>query len=223
MQKKSLTRTLLAAFAMSTSLFAQAAPSVRLLLPERTRLLEGQLVDLVIEVRNASTVSNLSVLAGGTDLTANFSAPVKASLDCNTAPAAVLRANLQSFPAGDITVSVSLTADGANVSDTRLVQVRAFNVTPRRNVVLFIGDAMGTAYRDAARLVSRSIVDGNGKNSFRDGFFDSLLEMDKMPVSGMVMTYGTDSVVPDSANTGTAWASGNKSFLNAVNSLTDGT
>ncbi len=47
--------------------------------------------------------------------------------------------------------------------------------------------------------------------------------MDKMPVSGMSMTYGTDSIVPDSANTGTAWASGNKSFLNAVNSFTDGT
>jgi alkaline phosphatase len=44
-----------------------------------------------------------------------------------------------------------------------------------------------------------------------------------MPVSRMVMTYGTDSVVPDSANTGTAWATGNKSFLNAVNSLGDGT
>ena len=82
---------------------------------------------------------------------------------------------------------------------------------------------MGTAYRDAARLVSRSIVDANGKNSFRDGFFDDLLEMDKMPVSGMSMTYGTDAIVPDSANTGTAWATGNKSYLNAVNSLGDGT
>ena len=82
---------------------------------------------------------------------------------------------------------------------------------------------MGTAYRDAARLVARSIVDANGKNSFRGGYFDDLLEMDKMPVSGMVMTYGTDSVVPDSANTGTAWATGNKSFLNAVNTLADGT
>ncbi|HWB95314.1 MAG TPA: alkaline phosphatase, partial [Bryobacteraceae bacterium] len=93
----------------------------------------------------------------------------------------------------------------------------------RRNVILYIGDAMGTTYRDAARLVSRSIVDANGKNAFREGFFDNLLEMDKMPVSGMSMTYGTDSIVPDSANTGTAWATGNKSFLNAVNSLTDGT
>jgi len=47
--------------------------------------------------------------------------------------------------------------------------------------------------------------------------------MDKMPVSGMSMTYGSDSVVPDSANTGTAWATGNKTFLASVNSLADGT
>jgi alkaline phosphatase len=39
----------------------------------------------------------------------------------------------------------------------------------------------------------------------------------------MVMTYGTDSIVPDSANTGSAWATGNKTFLNGVNSLADGT
>lgn len=39
--------------------------------------------------------------------------------------------------------------------------------------------------------------------------------------NGMSMTYGTDSIVPDSANTGTAWATGNKSFLNAVNVFAD--
>jgi len=66
-------------------------------------------------------------------------------------------------------------------------------------------------------------VDANGQNSLREGYFDSLLEMDKMPVSGMSMTYGSDSVVPDSANTGSAWATGNKTFLASVNSLADGT
>ncbi len=223
MISRSIQRTVLASVVFTASLFAQASPNVRILLPERPRFLEGQLVDLVLEVRNAKSVTNLSVTAGGVDLTAKFGAPAAASLDCNTAPAVVLRANLQSFPAGTIDVKVSLQADGATVTDTRNVLVRPFNVTPNRNIVLFIGDAMGTAYRDAARLVGRSIVDDSGKNSFRDGFFDNLLEMDKMPVSGMSMTYGTDSVVPDSANTGTAWATGNKSFLNAVNVLPDGT
>ena len=225
---KSFPRSILAsavftAFVFSQTMFAQTTPSVRILLPERTRLLEGQLVDLVLEVRNARNVTNLSVTAGSIDLTSKFSAPAPATLDCNTAPAVVVRANLQSFAPGTFDLKVSLQADGATVTDTRSVLVRPFSVAPNRNIVLFIGDAMGTAYRDAARLVSRSIVDDKGKNSFRDGFFDGLLEMDKMPVSGMSMTYGTDSVVPDSANTGTAWATGNKSFLNAVNVIGDGT
>lgn len=218
--KKLFTAALLAA-----PLFAQT-PSIRFALPERLRLLEGQYVDLVVEVRNGAAVSNLKVTAGQTDLTANFSAPVKTELDCDSSSDFVTRANLQSFPsAGDIVLTVNATVDGRSVTDTRTVQVRPFAPAgsgPRRNVILFIGDAMGTAYRDAARLVSRSIVDTSGKNSFREGFFDNLLEMDKMPVSGMSMTYGTDSIVPDSANTGTAWASGNKSFLNAVNTFADG-
>lgn len=211
----------------SVSAYAQSgAPSVRILLPEHTRLLEKQQVDLVLEVRNANAVSGLKVMAGGVDWTTKFAAPVKASLDCDTTSDWVVRADLQSFPdPGQVKLDVSISADGATVTDSRDITVQEFKLPDgrARNIVLFIGDAMGTAYRDAARLVSRAIVDSTGKNSFRDGFFDNLLEMDKMPVSGMSMTYGTDSIVPDSANTGTAWATGNKSFLNAVNTLADGT
>ena len=215
----------LAILILSLPALAQSSPSVKLLLPERFRLLQGQYVDLVLEVRNATAVSGLKVTAGGADLTSKFSAPVKADLDCDNTNDWVLRANLQSLDTvGDVKISVSVSADGTSLTDTRTVLVREFNPgSQRRNVVLFIGDAMGTAYRDAARLVARAIVDSNGKNSFREGYFDDLLEMDKMPVSGMSMTYGTDSIVPDSANTGSAWATGNKSYLNAVNSLGDGT
>ena len=51
------------------------------------------------------------------------------------------------------------------------------------------GDAMGTAYRDAGRIVAKST-----NNRFREGFFDDLQEMDEMPVTGMVMTYALDRV-----------------------------
>ncbi len=221
--------TLLATTALallgSASVFAQT-PSLKLALPERLRLLDGQFVDLVVEVRNASTISNLSVIAGGVDLTARFSKPEVTQLDCDTSGDLVLRADLQSFSTpGTVRLTVSATVGGTTLTDSRDIVVRPFslfNQGVRKNVVLFIGDAMGTAYRDAARLVYRSATDANGKSGLREGFFDTLLEMDKMPVSGMSMTYGSDSVVPDSANTGTAWASGNKSFLNGVNVFADG-
>ena len=214
---------LLAAFC--GSVWAQS-PSLRILLPERTRLLQNQQFDLVLEVRNASSVSNLRVTAGSVDLTQNFTGAAPAQLDCDNSQDWVLRANLQTLDIpGTITLTATATAGSATVTDKRTIQVVEFNAigSRRRNVILFIGDAMGTAYRDAARLVSRAIVDSTGKNSFRDGYFDNLLEMDKMPVSGMSMTYGTDSIVPDSANTGSAWATGNKTYLNAVNVFTDGT
>ena len=170
---------MLAVLALATPLMGQTTkPAVTILLPERTRLLQGQMLDLVVEVRNANNVSGLKVMAGQTDLTAKFGAAVKADLDCDASSDWVMRANLQSFnTAGDVKVDVSVVADGSTISDTRTVQVREFNMPAgqKRNVILFIGDAMGTAYRDAARLVSRSIVDANGKNSFRDGFFDDLL------------------------------------------------
>lgn len=149
---------------------------------------------------------------------------MKTDLDCDSSSDWVYRSNLRSFSTpGDVKLTATATIGSQTYTDTRTIQVREFSTSMKRNMILFIGDAMGTAYRDAARLVSRSIVDAAGKNSFRDGFFEDLLEMDKMPVAGMSMTYGTDSVVPDSANTGTAWATGSKSFLNAVNSLPDGT
>lgn len=218
-------RTLALAFLCGVPILAQSTPNIRFALPERTRLLQGQYVDLVIEVRNASSITGLTVKAGDLDLTSRFSKPETAQLDCDTSADLVLRANLQSFETpGTVRLIVTANVDGATVSDSRDITVRPFSLQgPRKNIILFIGDAMGTAYRDAARLVYRSVVDSNGKSGLREGFFDQLLEMDKMPVSGMSMTYGSDSVVPDSANTGTAWASGNKSFLNGVNVFADGT
>src|SRR5262249_28827936 len=100
---------LLGVLAVVPAAISQTAPSVRVLLPERTRLLQGQLIDLVLEVRNASAVSNLKVTAGAVDLTPKFGAPAKASLDCDTSSDWVIRANLQSFDTpGVVRLDVSL-------------------------------------------------------------------------------------------------------------------
>src|SRR5215468_12680444 len=74
----------------------QTTPNVRLLLPERVRLLQGQLVDLVLEVRNAKVVNGLRVTAGSNDITSKFLSVNAADLDCGTA-GFVIRANQMSF------------------------------------------------------------------------------------------------------------------------------
>lgn len=198
-----------------------SAQSLRLLIPERTRLLQDQRIDLVIEVRGAAAGGSLRVTAGGRDLTPDFTGPVATGLDCNGTPGLVYRANLVSF---DQLGNVPLTATYGGLTDSRNLLIRPFSLANKsRNIILYIGDAMGTAYRDSGRLVGQSVQSPSGGDSFREGFFDSLQQMDKMPISGMVMTYASDRVVPDSANTASAWTTGNKTFEGALGVFADGT
>lgn len=190
-------------------------------LPERTRLLQDQHVDLVIEARNMSSPGPLSVTLNGKDISAKFTGPVQTALDCNGTPGLVYRYDMAGImDVGDVRMTAKLGGLTANKD----IHVRPFTLAAKpRDVILFIGDAMGTAYRDAARLVGKSVETLPGVPGMREGFFDDLLEMDKMPVSGMVMTYGSDRVIPDSANTASAWATGNKTFESALNIFGDGT
>ena len=198
-----------------------SAQSLNLVLPERTRLLQDQRVDLVIEIRGAASGGSLQVTAGGRDLTSLFSGPTMVGLDCNGTAGMVYRADLVSF---EQIGSIPLTATYGSLTDSRTLLVRPFALANKaRNVILYIGDAMGTAYRDAGRIVGQSSQTAAGGDSFREGFFDNLQEMDKMPISGMVMTYASDRVIPDSANTASAWTTGNKTFEGALAVFGDGT
>lgn len=70
-----------------------------------------------------------------------------------------------------------------------------------KNVILFVGDGMGTAQRDAIRLAT---VGENGQ-----------LAMDDMPYLGLIHTSSTTPVT-DSAAAATAFASGVKTYNGAV-------
>ena len=71
-----------------------------------------------------------------------------------------------------------------------------------RNVILLIGDGMGSAHKTAARLYSA------GRNGE--------LAMDRLPVTGMARTWSTEGVVTDSAAAGTALATGVKTYNKAI-------
>lgn len=195
-----------------------------ILLPERTRLLADQRVDLVLEVRNTNTASGLRVTANNRDITNLFTGPTAAALDCNDTPDVVYRAERVGFEAGSVRLVATVTTPAGTRTDVKDITVYPFEVAQqRRNVILFIGDAMSQPYRDAARLVSRSVPNREGVPGIREGFFDDLLEMDQMPVYGSVMTHSLDRVVPDSANTAGAWSTGNKNQTNGMGVFPDGT
>lgn len=207
------------------ALFAEAPPSVRLLLPQRTRLLVRQRIDLVIEARNAGGKRALKVFANDRDITSRFTGPRETDLDCDGTQGLVYRADLFEFTTpGMVKVRVELSDGATPLRDERTIEIKPFSLpkTPR-NYILFIGDAMGNAYRDAARIVGRSVETRPGVPGLREGFFDRLLEMDQMPVAGLVMTYGFASLVPDSAETGTHWSTGNKPLTGMLAAFPDGT
>ncbi|MBU4262070.1 MAG: alkaline phosphatase [Proteobacteria bacterium] len=71
-----------------------------------------------------------------------------------------------------------------------------------RNIILFIGDGMGQAQRQAARL---SAVGDNGR-----------LAMDDMPATGLLHTAAADNPVTDSAAGATAMACGVKTNVGVI-------
>ena len=78
-----------------------------------------------------------------------------------------------------------------------------------KNVILIIGDGMG----DSEITVARNYLKGAG------GFFAGL---DALPLTGQMTHYsvnkdtGKPDYTPDSAATGSAWATGNKTYDNAI-------
>jgi alkaline phosphatase len=193
-------------------------PQIRIVLPETMRLLERQRVDLVIEGRNLPEEGVLKVSAAGRDVAARLSRPRSIDLDCDGGRDFVWRVDLHEFvKPGLAEVRAEWTGGGARLADVRQVQVQPFAPSkPLKNVIIFIGDAMGGSYRDAARMVAR--VDG-----YKDGYYPSLLEMDQMPVSGHVMHNGAERIVSDSAATATHWSTGTKPYSGMLSVLPDGT
>lgn len=109
------------------------------------------------------------------------------------------------------------TDDGAEASVT--VTVEAWNEPragrPRaRNVILFLGDGMGIAARTAARIVSRGVTEGRA---------DGLLAMDRMEVTGLMMTFSLNSIITDSAPGMSSLATGHKAANNQVGVYPDNT
>ncbi|HEY1122102.1 MAG TPA: alkaline phosphatase, partial [Haloferula sp.] len=204
-----------------------AAPSVRIALPERCRLLTRQYFDLRVEAHGLTDTNATLVLRDelGNDLISRFGPADEVTTDNDATPADFDKAwvfRAESIPTEGVKTIIAEVRDtnGTSGNDTRKVGVQRFKTQVRpaskKNLILFIGDAMGQNYRDAGRIVSRSTG-----GSFREGFFDDLLEMDRMPYLGSVMTHSLNALVPDSANTASAWATGNKTVNGALNAFPD--
>ena len=215
---------LLSLFVSPRLVVAQTPPTVRIVVPERFRVLTNQYFDLRVEAENlASPRARLRVSVqneNGQSEPVNYGGPYEVISDNDANPNNIDRAytyRKMSFTTPGIKTIEAIIVDGRRIYGfSTQVYVQDFNLNGQKSIVLYIGDAMGTAYRDASRIVAQST-----DNRFREGWFDDLQQMDKMPVTGMSMTYSLDQVVPDSANTASAWANGNKTANNYLNVFPD--
>ena len=111
---------------------------------------------------------------------------------------------------GPVTVEVG---DGTR---SRKLAWTVYDTGPRKakNVILFIGDGMSPAHRTAARLLSKGIAEGKSLGK---------LAIDDMPHMALVATAGSDSIITDSANAASAYATGHKTAVNAMGVYADRT
>ncbi len=84
-------------------------------------------------------------------------------------------------------------------------------------IFLFIGDGMAVAQRNAAELYLAATVGAGARPE------ETTLLMNTFPAQGMNTTYDLTSVIPDSASTGTALATGKKTASGVVGMDASGT
>lgn len=168
---------------------------------DNAKFLQGQKFDFTVEIADAKD-ANMDVKVNGQDAAKFFGKKADQSLDGTTA---VYRINDVSFPKAG-TVKVDVKDDGLS----RSVEYNVTNEVAQKkakNVILFIGDGMSLQAKQMGRILSKGI---------KEGKYNDLLNMEKMPNMALITTSGYDSLTTDSANSASAYATGHKSVVNAM-------
>jgi alkaline phosphatase len=178
---------------------------------DRAEILVGTRFDFKVEFPGRADPAKVAVTVNGDDQQKVFgkSAVFIEREDGKERSALMLRDVMLTQP-GDYKVRVT---DG---TQAREVAWTVYATGPRKakNVILFIGDGMSPAHRTAARILSKGIAEGRARGK---------LAIDDMPHMAMVATAGSDSIITDSANSASAYATGHKSAVNAMGVYADRT
>ena len=196
----------IALLAAGSTSFAQTVYPI-----DRAEILAGTTFDFKVEFPGLADPAKVSISINGEDYAKAFgnTASFIAREDGKDQSALILRDVSLTQP-GDYKVRVT---DGA-VSREITWNVYATGQRKAKNVILFIGDGMSPAHRIAARLLAKGVAEGKARGK---------LAMDDMPHMALVATAGTDSIITDSANSASAYATGHKSAVNAMGVYADRT
>jgi alkaline phosphatase len=205
-------RTVLAAAAGIAIAMAASAGSAQTVYPiDRADILSGARFDFKVEFAGLADPSKISITLNGKDYAQVFGkAGTFVEREAGKDQSALL---LRDVSLGDAGVYDIRATDGA---ETRELRWNVYDTGPRKakNVILFIGDGMSPAHRVAARLLAKGIAEGKALGK---------LAIDDMPHMALVATAGSDSIITDSANSASAYATGHKSAVNAMGVYADRT
>jgi alkaline phosphatase len=200
---------------ISVSYAAYRAPEVsniNIMPIDRAKFLIGQKFDFAIEVKTAAPANAIEVMINGVTAEKFFGKQAMIHFDRMS----TYRINEVAFPqAGKVAVTVTVTTDRAVEKRTVNYEITADRINkPAKNVILFIGDGMSMQSRQIARILSKGITEGK---------YNGLLQMEDMSNLALITTSGYDSLVTDSANSASAYATGHKSIVNAMGVYGDST
>lgn len=174
--------------------------AIKVLPIDNAKFLQGQKFDFAIEVKNGS--SDMDVKVNGQDAAKFFGKDASRTMEGTTA---IYRIDDVSFKkAGNIDIEVK---DGSQERKANYVVTNEKAKKTAKNVILFVGDGMSLQAREIARILSKGITEGK---------YNDLLNMEKLDNMAIITTSGYDSIVTDSANSASAYATGHKSVVNAM-------
>jgi len=178
---------------------------------DRAEILVGAQFDFKVEFPTRVDAAKIKVTINGEDHAAAFGrAAAYVEREDGKEQSALLLRDVALAKPGRYAVEVS---DGRS---SRTVTWTVYDTGARKakNVILFIGDGMSPAHRVGARLLSKGIAEGKSGGK---------LAIDDMPHMALVATAGSDSIITDSANAASAFATGHKTAVNAMGVYADRT
>jgi alkaline phosphatase len=178
----------------STSSVALAAPTeVTVTPPDGARFVQGQRFDIRVEGKGTGPFSATLTL-DGKPLEFTSGEQASTTTDGITSDGYGgfnVRGYANEMPGVHTLEATFRDATGTSSAkaDFEVVPLRG-GLGKTRNVIIMLGDGMGTAHRTAARLVRHGVAGGDP-----NGF----LAMDSFPATGLVTTHSLNSIITDSA------------------------
>ncbi len=192
----------------------QSAAKISILPIDKARLLAGSRFDFRVEV-NGGKPDSLDVTINGQPAAQVFQGVKEERTNATPDKSGEVTYRQVSFNTpGPVTIEVKAKVSGQDISKKVTYNILKLGQGGAKNVILFIGDGLSFPTITATRIVSRGLTEGK---------YNSFLEMDRMQYRGALTTSGYDALVTDSANSASAYATGNKSVVNAMGVYEDNT